>query len=331
MELKNDGVFEEFSVQKEVPASATNAEGGISTTSIRGEELPPVKLPFPEKDYNKKGELKKVRGRMLKKLLKSEFKHYLPLTLCFMGLLLLTSIFCGVGLRKMVFLDETTNTPFFDIVSLTSILLFIGCCVGAAVFTAVYPIARYEKNFFQNEGYLTFSVPASMEEHVLAKRIMAVLCTCAMAIVLILSIVLALVIGGLAWFEEGFFGEQIFAFQNDAYMKGGHAVAYIIESILSALVGAVMLPSVYGVFTCLFSKLAGKRKTGFVILLIFLAVGIFDSLSASFLTGARESLFPQTAAWAHILCWLGIVAQAAITVGCVCFEVWFLKRKLDLK
>ncbi len=319
MELKQDDFFDEM-IETQAPVAANG-------------EVAEVTLPFPEKDYDKKGKLKRVRGRMLKKLLKSEAKHYLPVTLCIMGLLLITGIFCGVGLRRTQFTDDPTgNTPFFDIMEITSLLLFIGCCFGALVFATVYPISRYEKNFFQNEGYLTFSIPASMEEQVLAKRIAAAICSYATSIVLILSIFLAILVSGegLIVFED--LGRmQIFASQNDAYMEGGHAAAYMLESLLSAIISGVMVPSVFAVLTCLFSKISGKKKTGLIILLIFAAAIVFDSISAALLTGAGESIFPQTPAWAHVLVWLSILAEGAVTVGCICFEIWYLKHKLDLK
>ncbi len=317
----------------EVPMYEGNEEkpsAEIPTVAVLPQGEPAkVVLPFPPKDYNKKGELKKVRGRMLKKLLKAEWKHYLPFTLGFMGLLLLTGIFCGIGLRSMDLANEpTANVIMPDTLSITSILLFAGRAVGAVVFAAAYPIARYEKNFFQNEGYLTFSIPASMEEHVAAKRIAAVIVSYAMSVVLVLAVFLAVLISGdMNW--EGPVSEGIFTMVNEVYLTGGHAVVYILESLLSAMIGGVMMPSLYAVLTCLLSKSSGKRKTGTTIILVFIGVAILDSISATFLS--VEAILPQTVAWAHISAWLGIVAQIAVTIACICLEIWYLKKKLDLK
>ncbi len=321
MELK-DELFEEFSPVENEKSNAN--EGGMVAAR---KELPPVKLPFPESDYDKKGNLKKVRGRMLKKLLKAEFKHYLPLTLAFMGILLLTAIFCGLGLRSSQGgLEQETYIP--DSAWITSLLLFIGCLVGAVAFAAVYPIARYNKNFFQNEGYLTFSIPASVEEHVFAKRLAAVLCSYAMTLVAIIAIFLAVLISGdmeLPNFNE----VGIFSIFNEAYLTGGNAVVHIVECLISAMIGGIMMPSLYAVLTCLLSKSAGKRKTATTIFLVFIGVAILDSFGASFLT--TENLFPDTALWSHLLAWFSIALQAAFTVGCIWFEIWYLKNKLDLK
>ena len=40
-------------------------------------ETPKAVNPFPEEDYNKKGKLRNVRTRVLKQLLKYEFKAFL--------------------------------------------------------------------------------------------------------------------------------------------------------------------------------------------------------------------------------------------------------------
>ncbi len=322
MELK-DTLFEEFAPEEMPKANENGAPKSAFT-----EEKAPVKLPFPKKDYDKKGNLKKVRGRVLKKLLKQEFKHYLPFTLGFMGLLLLTGIFCGLGMREAFESAPAAEGVFPEIVNVTSLLLFIGCCMGALVFTTVYPISRYEKNFFQSQGYLTFSIPASMEEHVLAKRIAAVVCTYAMSIVLAFSVFLAVLCAGeMRW--ETPWGEGIFALSNEVYLKGGHAVAYILESLLSAMISGIMVPSVFAVLACLLSKLSGKRKVGIVILLVFLGTTLVDVFSATFLT--TDNIFPRTVAWAHISVWLSILFESAIAVGCIFLEIWYLKRRLDLK
>ncbi len=331
MELKDD-LFEEFAPEEKEKANEKEQANETANSGTNAKEPPksafteksePVKLPFPPKDYDKKGNLKKVRGRVLKKLIKNEIKHYLPFTLGFMGMLVLTGIFCGIGLRGLDFTSDVTN-----IVNLTSLLLFIGCCVGALAFTAAYPIARYDKNFFKNEGYLTFSIPASMEEQVLAKRIVAVLCAYAMSIVLVLSVFLAVLCAGeMSWelpWEAG-----IFALSNEVYLKGGHAVAYMLESLLSAMVGGILTPSVFAVLACLLSKASGKRKVGLIILLIFLGTTVVDVFSATFLT--TDNIFPRTVAWAHISIWLSILLEGAIAAGCILFEIWYLKHKLDLK
>ncbi len=340
MELKDD-LFEEFAPDEkeregEVPVAATG-ENQAPNGQEKGNEAPkyafteksePVKLPFPPEDYDKKGNLKKVRGRVLRKLIKNEIKHYLPFTLGFMGLLLLTGIFCGLGMREVLQSTPAAEGVFPEIVNVTALLLFIACCTGALIFATAYPIVRYEKNFFQSQGYLTFSIPASMEEQVLAKRIVAALCSYAMSIVLVLSVFLVVLCSGdMRW--ETPWKEGIFALSNEVYLKGGHAVAYMIESLLSAMVSGVTVPSVFAALACLLSKTSGKRKVGLIILLIFLGTTVVDAFSATFLT--TDNIFPRTAVWAHISVWLSILLEGAVAVGCILFEVWYLKHKLDLK
>ena len=54
--------------------------------------------PFPEEDYNKKGKLRRVRPRILKKLLKYEFKAYLtPMLIMLTALFALAIALCVLG------------------------------------------------------------------------------------------------------------------------------------------------------------------------------------------------------------------------------------------
>ncbi len=321
MELKDD-LFENENEKEKRPLPTVNQAPTYATK----EELPSVKLPLPEKDFNKKGKLKKVRGRVLKKLLKQEFRHYLPITLGLMGLLLFTALFCGLSLRSLT-KSNADAAMLPSLFTVSSILLFILCCSGSALFISIYPIARYDKNFFKNEGYLTFSVPVSMEEHVFAKRIAAVVCSYAMAAVIALSIgIIALLVGGTGLFREiGSFLKML----SGTEVVGRHVVWYFIELALSALVGGVLTPSLYGALTCALSKITGKQKTWVVILIVFIAAMVLNTFSASNIV--YGGFFPATLAWLHISMWISIIGQILATVACIFFEIWYLKKKLDLR
>ena len=61
-------------------------------------EEPKMVNPFPEEDYNKKGKLRRVRPRILKKLLKYEFKAYLTPMLIMLAALFAHAIaLCVLG------------------------------------------------------------------------------------------------------------------------------------------------------------------------------------------------------------------------------------------
>ncbi len=293
-----------------------------------------VVLPFPPKDFKKNGRLKRLRGRVLGRLLKAELTYYLPILLTVVGLLLFSGLFFGISLRQELkntdYYDTDHTTMFFVV---TSAMFFLFACVGGFVFMQIYPVVRYNKSFFQNEGYLTFSLPASMEEQVFAKRIAAVACS------LIVGLAVALSIGVVMLFNGSFLGElgkDIFnslLFELE-YAYGANLRAqgwlFIVEAVLSLLIGVVMLPCLYAVLSCLLSKTAGKRKAGLTILLVFIGVGIVQAF-LSYLLGFGEAFLPDTPVGLHISAWISIALELALTVGSILLEIWYLKNKLDLK
>ncbi len=293
-----------------------------------------AKLPFPPKDFKKDGKLKRVRGRVLGRLLKAELKYYLPVLFTVVGLLLLSGLFFGISLRKeLQAIDyyEVDHTTMFFVV--TSAMFFLFACVGGFVFMQIYPVVRYNKSFFQNEGYLTFSLPASMEEHVLAKRISAVLCSFAVGVAIALSFLIVYLFNGEFLGEAGreIIDSLLFELEYSYQVSlRGQGWLFGLEFALSLLVGSVMLPCLYALLSCLLSKMGGKRRTGVALLLVFLGVGLVQSL-LSYLLAFGEALLPATVVGFHISAWISIALELAVTVGSIFLEIWYLKNKLDLK
>lgn len=318
MDVRQDDFFEEAGTK------ATFAGENTAKSST-------VTLPFPKSDYNKKGELKKVRGRVLKKLLKSEWKHYALVTGILMAWVLIMGLIFGLVSRTTL----TDSEGYYEnsgeiLLSLLTTLLFVFTCSGAILFAQIYPVVRYNKNFFQNEGYLTFSIPASMEEHVFAKRIAAILCTVAMFLAVLLASLLALFIsGGLySMGEEISFYIEIFS--EFGFSTPGEGVLSVIESVISGIIGLFLLPAAYGAMSCALSKSTGNKKLFTVLVLVFLAVGIAESVLSSLLVYGTDWL-PSTIVGRHIANWISIFLQAGLAVGCTAFEIFYLKHKLDLK
>ncbi len=290
-------------------------------------EFAEVPLPFPEKDYNKKGQLKKVRGRVLGKLLKCEFKYYLPIFCTVMALVLFSGVFFSFALRSYLAAMDTeayynaSDREFF--LTFFSGLLFVAGCTGGLLYAQIFPVLRYNKNFFQSEGYLTFSVPASVEEHVFAKRIAAIVISLATFFVVALTILFAVLVnGGL---------DNVIEIFKDLFGVTGVSGAFLgIELALSGLFGGLLMISLYAVVSCFLSKSSGKRKMGTTILLVFIGVGILESL-LSYLLTFGEMFFPTTELGMHLFTCLTILVQAALTVVCTLVEIWYLKKKLDLK
>ncbi len=314
MDVKDDGFFDEN--ESSIVVKANENETPMSATKE-------IKLPFPPEDYDKKGRLKRVRKRMFKKLFKSELRFYLPIMLCLMGVMALSGLLFGICLKQTKGTWREVDHMGHFLTVFSGFLFVISCSGGILFMNMHFPNSRYNKNFFQGEGYLTFSIPASMEEHVLSKRIAAFLCSWLTNLVMLFTVLIVVIING-GWDELKEVLCGIFS------GKPVHAVFFSLEYCISFLLGSFTLLCVMGAGNCLLSRYVGKRRTGMTLLIVFIVITLLQAAS-SFLVTVGIDFIPDTAAEMHLFAWLGIFVQAAICVGCVFFEIHYLKNKLDLK
>ena len=211
------------------------------------------------------------------------------------------------------------------------------CISGLALFAQIYPIYRYNKNFFKSEGYLTFSIPATAQEQVLAKHIAALLCSACASIVSIASILLIVLIAGGA--NESFLETIQMIFQEIGYIFGDifavepvHATLYCIEIILLILLGLAMMPCVYGAASCFLSKYTGKKQLWLTVVLVMLVVSAVETVLSTAFSSSSILMFLMTEEIAmHLILWVSVIVQAGVTVACYFYEIYYLKKKLDLR
>lgn len=130
-------------------------------------------------------------GKALKYDLKSIYKLWLLLSI----IMLLLSAVCGVCLR--IVMTPTDPTEHFSNWMIFPIL-FIGIAIIAfgayAVFSFVYPIMRFYKHFFTDEGYLTFTLPIKRSTLLNAKLLNTFIWNALSGVVLTLSLVIVFLI-----------------------------------------------------------------------------------------------------------------------------------------
>ena len=312
MDIK-DGVFEEFNQ---------------NTPSVCEDKQ--IKLPLPDEDFDENGKLKPLRKRVFKKLLRQEMKFYKPLLIIMLVCLL------GVGLALSIFLRILAYTPMpLDGTDLTWIilplaLLYLYGLIGGSLFGLIYPVVRYNKNFFKGEGYLTFSIPASAEEHVFAKRLAAIFCQLVMTIAVILSLVMLVLIVGAGTEFVDFFS-SLFALIGDLYtLEPVHAILFTVEALVFLLVITCVGPSLFGAASCFMSKQTERRKIATTVIIVFIVVGVVNSLLSMLIEIMLIPLLSSEVG-VHIAIWIYLLINVGITVLCVLYEINFLKKKLDLK
>lgn len=287
---------------------------------------------FPESDYRKDGSLKVIRGRVLKKLLKYEFKAILTVLIPVAGVLLLMALLLGIngGSDFYGWLDST-DEPISNSKALFGMLflmLYLYLNVAVLAISVGVSERRFAKNFFGNEGYLTLTIPASVEEHLFAKHLSGIICfviglaTCALGLLIISA------------FEGGEIIEAVsLLFSEIGIVVGGSEKLlplFIIEEIIMSAVSIVFLFCLFGAGTCFLEKFSKKARgliTFIAVVVLFTVIEVLVSLFAG--NGLLESIYSDPVVF-HVVAWLEILLTAAAAVGLFFYERHKL-RKVNLK
>ena len=129
---------------------------------------------------------------MLKKLLKNEFKAtsrvYIAIYLVFTALLTVErlSIFSFGNVETADSFLGSISAFFLGIVSFLTVLGVIALCVTPFI----YGIYRFYKNMLSDEGYLSFTLPVTVSQHLWSKLLVSCVWT-------VISAVFAILVGGL--------------------------------------------------------------------------------------------------------------------------------------
>ncbi len=285
------------------------------------EQNAPVR-PLPDEDYDKNGKLRNVRGRILKKLLKYEFKAYL------MPMLIATSVLFAVAIALCVLGCFMTTEDFSGdgeelrvIFWILSLLLFICGLAFIMIFPIVLASKRYQKQFFSAEGYLTLSIPASAQEHILAKRIAGYVAVAVSSVLAVIALVIALIpIVVLAAKNGGIVIDP----EPSAAANGWDIVYTLLQSLISPLIAL----AVCGGFICwrhrgLKNWMIGLLVAGVYVLSTVINVflgGIIFTIPADVL-----SLIGEIARWVFLAVELGALYLLFL------YETQTLRKKINLK
>ena len=170
---------------------------------------------------------------MLKKLLKYDFSAVIKLwSLGALAVLLLSA---GGGLCMRIL---SSNRPLHGIINLVAGLgtfLSVLSLVAFSILTFILLAMRYYKNFFTDEGYLTFTLPVKLHTVINSKLIMVFSMLILTGIVTSLSSTIMQAIGNEYFVEnmKDFFAGlgSFFQMAEEAGMLGW-AIVYVIEALL---------------------------------------------------------------------------------------------------
>lgn len=270
---------------------------------------------------------------MLGKLIKHELKGSGRTMLPFILVSLALSVMAGFSIRAMEYQqDYSWFTAVFTIV----IMLFAIGLVAVCVMSLVVMIERFRKNLLGDEGYLMFTLPVSVDAHIISKLIVSFLWFAATWLVCILAVVLMLACNirtfDIDWAVFWEFSSEMWQAIRDFGLF--HIIGYIVEMLLVCF-GSSCLTCLY--FYCAMAiGYSFSNKKGLLSVVAFFAISVLMNLIQS--TGLLSlvsanldfNLELTTAAAVHA----GMIAMLVYLVfWCVVLYLptrLLLKKKLNL-
>lgn len=131
---------------------------------------------------------------MLRKLVKYDFNYYIKYWLIAALTTIGLAVVCGVCFKALQIENEKIEL-LKVLCSLAGVISAVAI-FGLLIFTRILGVVRYYKNFFTDEGYLTFTLPVSPRDQVMSKVFTNYIFTVFSTVVVILDlfVVLALAI-----------------------------------------------------------------------------------------------------------------------------------------
>ena len=273
---------------------------------------------------------------MLKKLLKydlrSVFRFWWIVALISVGMAVL-----GGFAQSILYNDDIPRV----INVIASIVVFFSyfCMMGLAVLTQVLLFIRFYRNFFTDEGYLTFTLPVKRETLLNSKVLAGFIAMAAAAAVCALNFSIIFAIPQYEVFRSGEFFSGI---KEGLREIPDHLVGPLIVMGIEALVLAalVLLLSVLFLYCCItFGSMLVKKGKLFASIGMYYGIGssiisamqLIMILSVGSITVWMEPISEWQAPTIVTLILLGgILFLAALCALVYAFTHWMLGRKLNL-
>lgn len=202
-------------------------------------------------------------GKLLKHDLRALFKHW------WIGAVIsfAISVLGGVCLQ-IVDVDYTEHESLTQLGAL-GLFFSVVAIMMLPVFTEVLAIIRYYKNFFSDEGYLTFTLPVKKTSLLDSKLAATFIFTVGAALMTVINFSTLLAVGVPEHFFDSMILEYLWKVIKAVYGKlGFYGVPYTILGLLTVI--ALVLISILFVFVCITvaSAIAKKHK-------VIAAIGIY--------------------------------------------------------
>ncbi len=277
---------------------------------------------------------------MLGKLIKYEFRATGRIMLPLLCVLLLLSVFAGLSIQG---LQRLESMGFLGVFYTLTLIAFFLSLFAVSVVALVLMIQRFYRSLLRDEGYLSMTLPVSVDEHILSRLLVSFVWFALVGLLSVLAMGLMLLIGTRLGFR-GQFDLRVYAdFFSELFSSvgGGNTLLLCLELLLLAFLSSCAV-----CLRCYAAMGIGCSAPGHKLLLSFAAyfgISFFMSLvgnglmtvlmphvdSISVEWDTREE-FVQALGIFHGALWIAILAAA---LACMLFYFvtrWFLKNRLNL-
>lgn len=277
---------------------------------------------------------------MLRKILKYDFKFLFKYWWLGAVICLSLSIVSGFCIRLLEFSATERELPAVVSSSATSIItISVISYIAFSIITTILIFIRFYKNFFSDEGYLTFTLPVKRTQLLNSKIITTVLIEFATILLIGLGVAIMLVIG----FWEDFWTEETWkaicnvfeiCFKDNTLCR----IIYLIEGLILAVLSVVF--SNLFLFCCItFAAIITKKARVITAIGIYYGVNMVISFATQiFMLFGLEAVinyFDNLSAkmLEPVICIAGLGAILFISLFCAILyylQYFMIDRKLNL-
>ena len=261
---------------------------------------------------------------MLRKLLKHELRATGRIMLPLYLILVLAAVLANFSMRVL----NSYDIRLLNVISIIILSLFFITLIGVGVMSLVLMIQRFWKNLMCDEGYIMFTLPASVHQQVWSKIIVSVLWFIATGAMTVLAFIIMSYSVGMIKTMTSWVGN---IFKNITAYYALNGTALILECI------ALMFVSLASVSLQFYAAMAlGHSFSGHKVLLsvlIFVAIQLVLQVTGISLLISMPSLPNNfsTMQSPHLFMGASIVGSAAIDAVFYVITTFVLKKRLNLE
>lgn len=271
---------------------------------------------------------------MLRKLLKQEFRATGRILLPLYAALLLVSAAANLSVRVL----DGSNVWVLKVLGTLIVVLFGVGITAVCVMTLVLMVNRFRTNLLKDEGYIMFTLPASVHQHIWSKLLVAVVWSFA-------SVLVIMAAGFIMSYEVGYVRDLFTGIRemlqglSTYYALNGAVI--LLEGLLAAFAGAASACLLFYAAMAIGHSAANHKVLysvlsflGLQFVLQFVSISSLVGLarwggevSVEFINGVMTT--PVTAA--HAALWYAILSAALVAAVLYAVTAYFLKRRLNLE